>query len=466
MEETERRENCPENIDDKVIETETCESPPKKKKRKYFQRYLIEWENLAPFRGWLTKSSKGEGYGYCRLCDRDLMAGKSELLRHAKGKKHQDRCLKIHNQSYEVQVENEGNEIGGELNLVCYIDEQNIPYTVTDHLQQSICTVSSIVKGHRTLFQAKSAMEERSAKINSAKGLIAAPFTPFRSDGNVNLELIPHYVEFLTKNNVRGVFVNGTTGEGVSLTVSERKQIAEKWVAVGKDVFDVIIIQIGTSNIRDSQELARHAEKIGATAIASLPPLYYKPQTEDELIQYLKEIASSAPLLPFLYYHIPSFNGVEVSISKLLHDGKQQIPTFCGAKYTSGDCKELMKTLQLGKFKILSGFDDILLTGLPMGVTAAVGATYNFMPLPSNRILESFAAGDETIAWEEQMYVRQVLDIISKYGSMMAALKTVMNLFGPFNVGEPRLPLLSLTTQQINKLKAELEQVGVERWYK
>lgn len=394
------------------------------------------------------------------------MAGKSELLRHAKGKKHQDRCLKIHNQSYEVQVENEGNDIGGELNLVCYIDEQNIPYTVTDHLQQSICTVSSIVKGHRTLFQAKSAMEERSAKINSAKGLIAAPFTPYRSDGNINLELIPHYVEFLTKNNVRGVFVNGTTGEGMSLTVSERKHLAEKWVAAGKDVFDVIIIQVGTSNIRDSQELARHAEKIGATAIASLPPLYYKPQTEDELIQYLKEIASAAPLLPFLYYHIPSFNGVEVSLSKLLHDGKQQIPTFCGAKYTSGDSKELMRSLQLGKFKILTGFDDILLTGLPMGVTAAVGATYNFMPAPSNRILESFASGDETIAWEEQSHVCQVLDVISKYGSMISALKTVMNLYGPFNVGEPRLPLLCLTPQQINMLKSELDQLGVERWYK
>ncbi|GBN99329.1 N-acetylneuraminate lyase, partial [Araneus ventricosus] len=120
---------------------------------------------------------------------------------------------------------------------------------------------------------------EKIAQIHAYNGLYSAPFTAFKENGELNPDVIPAYVDHLVRLGVKAAFVNGTTGEGVSMTVEERKTVAEGWVKAGKNKLDVIIIQVGANSIKDARELAAHAEKIGATGIASLPPIFYKPQT-------------------------------------------------------------------------------------------------------------------------------------------------------------------------------------------
>lgn len=104
--------------------------------------------------------------------------------------------------------------------------------------------------------------------------------------------------------------VHGTTGEGSALSVAERKALAEAWVAAGKSTKQHIMIQVGGTAFPDVKELAAHAEKIGADSILTLPELYFKATNEQDLIDYLSEIAAAAPNTPLLYYHIPVWSGV------------------------------------------------------------------------------------------------------------------------------------------------------------
>ena len=94
-------------------------------------------------------------------------------------------------------------------------------------------------------------------------GLIDAPFTPFHENGEVNLEPIGAYAAMLAKNGLKGVFINGSSGEGYMLTEEERMQLAERWMEVAPKDFKVIV-HVGSCCVKASRMLAAHAQKIGA----------------------------------------------------------------------------------------------------------------------------------------------------------------------------------------------------------
>lgn len=99
--------------------------------------------------------------------------------------------------------------------------------------------------------------------MEKIKGLIDAPFTPFDRNGDVNCEPIPAYAAMLHKNGLKGVFINGSSGEGYMLTTEERMALAEKWVASVPEGFKVIV-HVGSCCLRESVKLAAHAAEIGA----------------------------------------------------------------------------------------------------------------------------------------------------------------------------------------------------------
>ena len=106
-------------------------------------------------------------------------------------------------------------------------------------------------------------------------GLIDAPFTPFHANGDVNLEPIEAYARMLQKNGLKGVFINGSSGEGYMLTTEERMQLAERWVSVAPEGFKVIV-HVGSCCLRESARLAEHAQKIGAWGIGAMAPPFPK----------------------------------------------------------------------------------------------------------------------------------------------------------------------------------------------
>ena len=123
--------------------------------------------------------------------------------------------------------------------------------------------------------------------------------------------MIGGYLKYLTDNQVDGVYVAGTTGEGLSLTCQERIALAREWMSqIEKQNSRMLMIMNVTSTcLNEALECARECEKIGVDGIAVLPPLYYKATQVNQLVNYVKLISNSAPKTPILYYHIPSFTG-------------------------------------------------------------------------------------------------------------------------------------------------------------
>ncbi|MBB2148622.1 dihydrodipicolinate synthase family protein [Pedobacter gandavensis] len=292
------------------------------------------------------------------------------------------------------------------------------------------------------------------------KGLIAAPFTPMDEAGKVNLSVIETYAGLIDKNEVSGVFICGTTGESMSLTTDERKRIAEAWVAQANKRFKVIVHVGGTSQPQ-SIELAAHAQGIGADAISLMAPGFFKPEKVKDLVDFFEPIAAAAALLPFYYYNMPSITGVFLPVNEFLLQGKARIPNLKGVKYTHNNLMEMQQCINLngGEFEVLHGFDEILLTGLAIGATAAVGSTYNYIPALYNEIMDLVKQGNLEKARILQNVSVDVISVVIKHGGGVRGGKAIMNLLG-LNCGPCRSPIAEFTKDEYKELKVDLEKIG------
>ncbi len=293
------------------------------------------------------------------------------------------------------------------------------------------------------------------------KGLIAAAFTPMDENGKINLSVITPYAEMLVHSGITGVFVCGTTGESASLTQEERKDIAAEWVRVAKGKLTVII-HVGCNSQPQAMELARHAQAIGADAIASIAPNFFKPATMKDLVDFFVPIAKEADELPFYYYNMPSMTGVNLSVARFLVEGKKEIPTLAGVKFTHNDLMEMGDCIHLnnGEFEVLHGYDEILISGLVFGAVAGVGSTYNYLPHIYTGILNAMEEGNIKEARELQMKSIEVVKIITKYGGGVRGGKAVMKLTG-FDCGSCRSPISSFSDEEYDFLKNDLLKIGM-----
>ena len=293
-------------------------------------------------------------------------------------------------------------------------------------------------------------------KLN-VSGLIAAPFTAMRPDGALNLDLIDPQVEGLLRNNVRGAFVCGTTGEGVSLSTTERMQVAERWVAASRDRL-AIVVHVGHNSLPDCRSLAEHAQRIGAQAIAITAPSFFKPAAVDDLVAFAAEVAAAAPGLPFYYYQIPSFTGVSLPVYDFLVAAAGRIPNLAGAKFTYENLHDYGRCLNDGRFEMLFGRDEMLLAALALGAQGAVGTTYNLAAPLFNRIIAAYRAGDMASAQADQARAMEFIAVFARSGGLAAA-KAMMKMIG-LDCGPSRLPQRTLSAQAYDQLKADLERIG------
>lgn len=292
------------------------------------------------------------------------------------------------------------------------------------------------------------------------KGLIAASFTPMDADGKVNLLPIEKYADLLAASKMAGVFVCGTTGESLSLTTDERKSILEQWIKSAQGRFKVIA-HVGSNSQPEAVELARHAAQVGADAIASMAPCFFKPATVAELIAFFAPIARSAEELPFYYYNMPSMTGVSLPVATFLKEGKKVMPNLAGTKFTHNNLMEMGECLALdnGEFEVLHGYDEILISGLVFGAVAGVGSTYNYLPDVYHGILKAMEEGNLTKARELQMKSIEIVNIIIKYGGGVRGGKAIMNLIG-IECGQCRLPVAPMSDEEYQMLKNDLLKIG------
>jgi N-acetylneuraminate lyase len=298
------------------------------------------------------------------------------------------------------------------------------------------------------------------------EGLIAAPFTPMHEDGSLYLELIPHYYAMLKANGVKGAFICGSTGEGVSLTLQEKINVAEAWAACTVNDKGFIVMQlVGGTCLEDCKTLALHARKVGIDAISFLPPYYFKPSSVEVLADCCKEVAAVVPDMPFYFYHIPVLTGVNYNMIDLLKAVDGQIPNFAGIKYTHEDFMDYLSCINYngGKFDMLWGRDETFLSALAVGAKGAVGSTYNYAAPLYNQLVAAFDAGNLSEAQQLQQLSIDMIRLLGKYGGI-ATGKAYMKYIG-LDCGGFRLPVKNMQPSTFEAFKDDVNRLPLAPYW-
>jgi N-acetylneuraminate lyase len=302
-------------------------------------------------------------------------------------------------------------------------------------------------------------------KIEHLQGLIAAPYAPFDENGVLNPEAIPDYYAFLKSNGVTGAFINGSTGEGVSLTMTEKKIVAEAWAECVRDDNDFKVMPLlGGTCIDDCIELALHAQRLGLFAVSITAPYYFKPANVEALAAICMRIGEVIPQMPVYYYHIPVLNGVGFNMIDLLKALDDRMPNFAGVKYTHEDFMDYQSCINFkeGKYDMLWGRDENMLAALAVGAKGAVGSTFNYAAPLYHQLILAFDHHDLILASRLQQKAIDMIRLLGKYGGITVG-KSFMRLVG-FDFGGFRLPLQNMTPEQFENFKLDVAALNFDEF--
>ncbi|MBQ4286485.1 MAG: dihydrodipicolinate synthase family protein [Bacteroidales bacterium] len=290
-----------------------------------------------------------------------------------------------------------------------------------------------------------------------SKELIAAVLTPMRGNGEINIPAIAGYAEFLISRGVSGAFVCGTTGEGLLMDNEERKAVAEAWMPFSDRL--KIMVHVGSTSYKLSCDLAAHAESIGAHAVSAMGPCFLQPARAKELVEFNSIIARSAPNTTYYYYHIPATSGVKVDMVDFLKLAKTEIPTLKGLKFTSFNSKEEQEAIAFdnGRYDILHGHDECLLTGLILGAKGGIGTSYNLTSFLYNDLIAAFEAGDIEKAKALQEEAIRFINVMCGTPSVISGIKAMLKIYG-VDCGPCRLPLRNLTAEEMKGLEKHMHE--------
>jgi N-acetylneuraminate lyase len=295
-------------------------------------------------------------------------------------------------------------------------------------------------------------------QISKIEGLVAAPFTPMHPNGELNLSLIPEYGRLLAQNGVKGAFIGGSTGEGVSLSFPEKLALVQAWGAVQEPGLQRIMLVGGTSQA-EAILLAQAAEQHGFEAVAVLAPYYFKPAGVEQLAQFCIGIGEAVPALGLYFYHIPALTGAHLSMIDFLGCIDGRLPNFRGIKYTHNDLMDYRRCLLFaeGKYDILWGWDEIFLAAMAMGARGAVGSTFNYAAPLYHELMAAFDAGDLPRAQAMQDQSIEIVKVLGKYGGISTG-KAFMRALG-LDCGTFRLPVVNLSDQRYQEFLADLTAI-------
>ncbi|MBN8595987.1 MAG: dihydrodipicolinate synthase family protein [Anaerolineae bacterium] len=286
--------------------------------------------------------------------------------------------------------------------------------------------------------------------MTTFKGIYPALVTPSDAAGGVSVPALEALVDYLLAKNIDGLYIGGTTGEGIYMSVPDRQLLAE---VVLKRVNGRIpvIVHVAAVAFADAQALARHAAAHGAQGFASImPPMY---NSAASVIAYYQALAASVPELPFFSYILnPHIDPVTV-----MRALQQSVPNLIGAKYTGPNMYEMRQIMDLndGKWVVFAGMDEQCVYGAMMGVDGAIGSTLNFMPGAYRAIQQAVARGDMSAAQSMQLRANRVTAAMIEVG-FNGALREVLRLIG-IECGDPRLPGLPLSADAKAALRRNLE---------
>lgn len=280
--------------------------------------------------------------------------------------------------------------------------------------------------------------------LEKYKGVIPAFYACYDKEGEINPEGVQALTKYFVDKGVKGVYVNGSSGECIYQSVADKKLVLENVIAVAKGKLTVIA-HVACNNTKDSMELASHAESLGVDAIAAIPPIYFR-LPEHAIAQYWNDISSAAPNTDFVIYNIPQLAGVTLSMSLFAEMRKN--PKVIGVKNSSMPVQDIqMFQAEAGDdYVIFNGPDEQFISGRIIGAQGAIGGTYGAMPELFLKMDECINMGDLKKAKEIQYAVNNIIyKICSAHGNLYGVLKAILKINENLELGGVRKPLPALS---------------------
>ena len=286
---------------------------------------------------------------------------------------------------------------------------------------------------------------------NTIEGIYAALISPMTESGRLNFDALRSVVCWQLERGVEGFYVCGSSGEGLLLSLAERKSILET-VIDETDGAVPIIAHTGTIRSDDAIELSKHASETGAVAVSMIPPYYYN-FTQEEILGYYDDVIRAVEI-PVIIYNIPAFTGI--AFTRGNSDSLLAQPQIAGIKHTSMNLYDLerMKVAYPEK-TYFNGYDEIFLSGLAAGATSAIGTTVNLFPSLFKEIRALYLAGNMQEAANVQHKINAAIEVFLEVG-IFNAVKYVFTLQG-IDCGSCRRPFVPLSAPQKQRIETFLE---------
>jgi 4-hydroxy-tetrahydrodipicolinate synthase len=283
--------------------------------------------------------------------------------------------------------------------------------------------------------------------VNRLEGTIPALVTPFDGADGIDVDAMLSHVAWLRERGVTTVSALGSTGEGTSLSLAERRLVIERLAPeIG------LIAGTGCTSLPETIELSRFAVHAGAVALLVAPPSYYEP-SEIGLLDYFRRFFDALDTdARVVLYHIPRFTDVPLSSDLLatLHDEFGEL--VAGVKDSGGDLQHTLDWVQaFPRLAILNGSDATAEPYYRAGGCGTITMLANVMPEALERIRREDPDGMQTLLAEVRTLVAEFPEI--------AAVKQLLTVVAGLSGGTVRPPLEPLDESQAQALETRFREI-------
>lgn len=294
--------------------------------------------------------------------------------------------------------------------------------------------------------------------LEKYKGIIPAFYACYDKDGNISPDGVEALTKYFVEKGVKGVYVNGSSGECIYQSVEERKQVLESVMKAAEGKLTVIA-HVACNNTQDSQTLASHAESLGVDAIAAIPPIYFH-LPEHAMAQYWNDISAAAPNTDFVIYNIPQLAGV--ALTPGLFAQMRKNPKVIGVKNSSMPVQDIQVFKQEAgaDYIVFNGPDEQFISGRVIGAEGAIGGTYGVMPELFLKMDECIKEGNMELAKEIQYACNEIIyKMCSAHGNLYAVMKAILKLNEGLDIGSVRAPLPALADNDMEIVKEAAQMI-------
>ncbi|MCB7061387.1 dihydrodipicolinate synthase family protein [Streptococcus sp. 210928-DFI.4.42] len=298
--------------------------------------------------------------------------------------------------------------------------------------------------------------------LKKYEGVIPAFYACYDENGEVSPERVRALTQYHIDKGVQGVYVNGSSGECIYLSVEDRKLILENVMAVAKGKLTVIA-HVACNNTKDSVELAKHAESLGVDAIAAIPPIYFRLPAYS-IARYWNDMSKAAPNTDFIIYNIPQLSGT--TLTRDLYAEMRKNPRVIGVKNSSMPTQDIQMFVADGgdDHIVFNGPDEQFISGRVIGAKAGIGGTYGVMPDLFLKLNELIKESDFETAKELQYAINDVIyKMVSGRANLYAVIKEILRLNEKLDLGSVRAPLEPLHEEDLTIAKEAAELIQQAR---